>query len=169
LAPQKNPELLFAIVGDAARIAPGAFEFHYFGSDHEAFAGAGLGGLVHDHGFLEPKALAEAIGSCHFGLLCSAYGEGSPYILIESLACGRPFVVSSLPTLVAAYGGKQGVRFVARQQAADFVASMIDLRRSIGAGEIEPGAIAEQVVSQAGPRAVSALLESLARLEEPSC
>jgi glycosyltransferase involved in cell wall biosynthesis len=167
LAPQKDPELLFAIIRDATRIAPGAFEFHYFGSDFDGFARAGLGCLVHNHGFLEPEALAEAMGSCHFGLLCSAFGEGSPYILVESLACGRPFVLSSLPTLVAAYGGKIGVRFVARRQSDDYVAAMIELRNAFFAGEISPAAIAAEVQSQSQSRAVPKLLDVLCRLEEP--
>jgi len=170
LAAQKNPDLLFEILREAGRVAPGAFEFHYFGSDYAAFVDAGLGAVVHDHGFLGPQALAEAIGACHFGLLCSAYGEGSPYILIESLACGRPFVVSALPTLVAAYSGKTGVRFVARQTAADFVAAMLDLAGSIRAGALDPDAVAAQVRAQAQSRAVPALLDALSRLEAPrSC
>ncbi|MCW2317522.1 glycosyltransferase involved in cell wall biosynthesis [Rhodoblastus acidophilus] len=167
LAAQKNPELLFEILREAERTAPGAFEFHYFGSDYAAFVQAGLGDAVHDHGFLGPQALAEAIGACHFGLLCSAYGEGSPYILIESLACGRPFVVSALPTLTAAYEGKIGVRFVARQAAADFVAAMLDLARSIREGALDPDAVAAQVRAQAQSRAVPALLDALSRLEAP--
>jgi glycosyltransferase involved in cell wall biosynthesis len=170
LAAQKNPELLFAIIREAARIAPRAFEFHYFGSDYAGFARAGLGSLVHDHGFLGPKALADAIGACHFGLLCSAYGEGSPYIVVESLACGRPFVVSSLPTLVAAYGGKIGVRFVARQQAADFVAAMIELRDALCTGAIVASAVAAEVQSRSQSRAIPQLLNALFRLEQqPSC
>ena len=166
LAAQKNPKLLFAMIREAARVAPGAFEFHYFGSDYAGFVRAGLGCLVQDHGFLGPKALADAIGSCHFGLLCSAYGEGSPYIVVESLACGRPFVVSSLPTLVAAYGGKVGVRFVARQQAADFVAAMIELRDAICAGAIAASAVAAEVQSRSQSRAIPQLLNALFRLEQ---
>jgi len=169
LAAQKNPELLFAIIREALRVAPGAFEFHYFGSDHDGFVRAGLGDVVRDHGFLGPTALFEAIGACHFGLLCSGFGEGSPYILVESLACGRPFIVSSLPTLLGAYAGKAGVRFVARPDAADYVAAMIDLRAAISAGAIEPAKIAAEMDSQAQSRAVPRLLESLTRLEETSC
>jgi glycosyltransferase involved in cell wall biosynthesis len=165
IAPQKNPRLLFAIIREAERKAPGAVEFHYFGSDYAAFVEAGLSDLVEDHGFLGPQALAEKIASCHFGLLCSAYGEGSPYILVESLACGRPFVAPSLPTLVAAYGGHTGVRFVARDQAPDYVAAMMELSRAIKAGEIEPAMLAAQIAPRAQSRAVPALLDALAALQ----
>jgi glycosyltransferase involved in cell wall biosynthesis len=167
VAPQKNPELLFAIIREAARVAPGAFEFHYFGSDYAAFIEAGLQDLVVNHDFLGPQALSEAIASCHIGLLCSAYGEGSPYIVVESLACGRPFVVSSLPTLSAAYAGQAGVHFVARGVAADFVAVLQEVGRALRAGDVEPETIATAIGSRSQSRAVPALLDALTSAGDP--
>jgi glycosyltransferase involved in cell wall biosynthesis len=163
IAPQKNPRLLFEIIREAARQAPDALEFHYFGSDFEAFAQAGLGAQVENHGFLGPQALAEAIRSCHLGLMCSAFGEGSPYILIEALACGRPFVVPTLPTLVSAYQGFGGVHFVERYQAEDYVAAIAAVRAAIRASEVDPMTISVQTAARSKSRAAPALLDALAR------
>jgi len=164
MASQKNPKLLFEILRTAARFAPGAFEFHYFGGDYEAFAREGLGALVTDHGFLKPPALAEAIRGCHLGLMCSAFGEGSPYILVEALACGRPFVVPTLPTLVGAYRGYEGVHFVEKYRAEDYLAAMQAVRAAMLRGAVDPGAIAAGVAPRARARAVPDLLDALARL-----
>lgn len=167
MAAQKNPKLLFEIVRAAARLAPGAFEFHYFGGDYDAFAQEGLGPLVADHGFLKPPALAEAIRGCHLGLMCSAFGEGSPYILVEALACGRPFVVPTLPTLVGAYRGFEGVRFVENYRAEDYLAAMQAVRAAMLQGAVDPGAIAAQLAPRSRARAVPDLLDALAGLGAP--
>jgi glycosyltransferase involved in cell wall biosynthesis len=166
IAPQKNPRLLFEIIREAAQSAPDDFEFHYFGSDYETFANAGLGSRVKNHGFLGPQPLAEAIRSCHLGLMCSAFGEGSPYILIEALACGRPFVIPTLPTLVSAYQGFEGVHFVEHYRAEDYVAAIGAVRAAMLAGEVDPLAISAQTESRSKSRAVPALLDAWARLDD---
>lgn len=165
IAPQKNPRLLFEIIREAARRAPDSFEFHYFGSDYDAFGRAGLRSLVKNHGFLGPQALAEAIRSCHLGVMCSAFGEGSPYILVETLACGRPFVAPTLPTLVSAYQGVVGVHFVEHYEAGDYVATMTAVHAAILAGRVDPMAIAAQTASRSTSRAAPELLNALARLD----
>ena len=164
IAPQKDPELLFSIVREAIRRSPGAYDFHYFGSDFSAFEAAGLAKMVTNHGLFGPQALAEAIANCHIGLLCSAFGEGSPYILVESLACGRPFVVSALPTLTLAYEGSAGISFVKRRDPMAFVDAMDRLGASIRGGMIDPFAIAQQVESCSQSRAAPELLNSLISL-----
>jgi len=164
IAPQKNPALLFEIVREAARRAPGALEFHYFGSDFEAFERVDLRDLVADHGFLGPQALADAMRGCHAGLMCSAFGEGSPYVVVEALACGRPFVLPTLPTLRATYARAVGARFVENQTAADYVMALLDLRRQMLAGGMDPFAIAADVAPRARARAVPALVADLAAL-----
>ena len=167
IAPQKNPELLFSIIREAARIAPGALEFHYFGSDYEELLRAGLGDLVQDHGFLSPPALAEAMSACHVGILCSAYGEGSPFIVVEALACGRPFVLPPLPTLVASYGRVKDAHIVTRYDARDFLEALLEIRREIIEGRIDPHAVAAQVAARSVSKAAPRLLEALARLDPP--
>jgi hypothetical protein len=75
-------------------------------------------------------------------------------------------VVSSLPTLVAAYGGRAGVYFVAQNEAKDFLAAMMDIRRAMRADAIEPATIAAQIESRAQSSAVPELLDALARLDD---
>lgn len=164
IAPQKNPKLLFEIIRESARLAPGDFEFHYFGADFHAIAREGLADLVVNHGFLGPQALAEAMRSCHVGLMCSAFGEGSPYVVVEGLACGRPYILPTLPTLRAAYDGNAGVRFVGRYSARDYVAAMAALRAEMLAGDIDPMKIAAEMTSRARSHAVPRLVDNLVGL-----
>lgn len=171
VAAQKDPALLFAIIREASFAHPRKFEFRYFGSDYGAFVRAGLRDFVHDGGFLGAGALAEAIGACHVGILCSAYGEGSPFIVIESLACGRPFVLSPLPTLIEAYAGVSGAHIVARREAREFVAALLQIRDDMLANRVDPFAIAAAVADRAQSRAAPQLLSDLAALAagEASC
>jgi glycosyltransferase involved in cell wall biosynthesis len=164
ISAQKNPELLFEIIRVAAREANGDFEFHYFGGDFDAFERAGLGGLVVNHGFLGPEALAEAIRSCHVGLMCSAFGEGSPYIVIEALACGRPYILPSLPTLKAAYETVEGAHFVERYCAHDYVTALGAVRTAVLAGTVDASAIAAGVAGRSRSRKVPELVSELARI-----
>jgi len=166
IAPQKNPELLFSIIRESLRAAPDSMEFHYFGSDYQEFVRVGLGDHVQNHGFLDPVALAEAIAACHVGLLCSGFGEGSPFIVVETLACGRPFVLPPLPTLVDAYVGFNGVHIVERYETGDFLAALNRIRGGMISGLIDPLAIAAQVADRSQSQAAPRLLEALARLDE---
>ncbi|QGM47857.1 glycosyltransferase [Methylocystis heyeri] len=161
IAPQKNPELLYAIIRRLAEDAPGLFEFRYFGSDYDEFVEAGLGALVADKGFLDAAALAEAIRECHVGLLCSGYGEGSPFIVIETLACGRPFVLSPLPTLVKAYAGLEGISIARGYNVEDFVNELVKLRDEMLQSRIDPAKIAARVADRSQSQATRRLLDSL--------
>lgn len=164
IAPQKNPKLLFEIIRESARRAPGDFEFHYFGADFDAIVREGLADLVVDHGFLGPQALAEAMRSCHLGLMCSAFGEGSPYVVVEGLACGRPYILPTLPTLRAAYHGNSGVRFVERYSAQEYLAAMGAVRAEMLAGDIDPMKIASEMTPRARSHAVPRLVDDLMKL-----
>ena len=166
VAAQKDPALLFEIIRQATTIYPKKFEFRYFGSDYEEFVKAGVGDLVMNGGFLDAGALAEAIGGRHVGILCSAYGEGSPFIVVETLACGRPFVLPPLQTLVEAYDGAPGGHFVTRREAGAYVEALMDMRAKMLAGHIQPSAIASGVSDRAESRAAPRLLAELASLAE---
>ena len=156
---QKNPELLFAVVEAAKRRFGDRIEFRYFGADADRITEAGLSEVFVSSGLLDARRLAAAIGECHMGLMCSHFGEGSPFIIVETLACGRPYVLSRLPTLTAAYGDNPGVRF-ADFSVESFLAAIEALRADLDAG-LTPEAIAASVARRAKPVATRALLDEL--------
>lgn len=160
---QKNPKLLFEIIREGKRRYGEAIEFRYFGKDVDRIAEAGLSDRVTCTGLLDARGLAAAIAECHMGLMCSHFGEGSPFIVVETLACGRPYVLSPLPTLTGAYGGNPGVRFAADLTAASFLAEITRLRADLAAG-LTPQTIAATVAPRAEPIATRALLAELAAL-----
>ncbi|WP_333823055.1 glycosyltransferase [Pinisolibacter sp.] len=160
---QKNPKLLFEIIREGSRRHGDEIEFRYFGGDTERIAEAGLADLVTMSGLLDARGLAAAIADCHMGLMCSHFGEGSPFIVVETLACGRPYVLSKLPTLVGAYAGNPGVRFAEDLTAEAFLAAIDRLAADLAAG-LSPEAIASSVGTRARPVATRALLGELAAL-----
>ena len=162
---QKNPKLLFEIFRRAKARFGDRIEFRYFGKDVERLAEAGVAELVAATGLLTADRLAEEIGKCHMGLMCSHFGEGSPFIVAETLACGRPYVLSALPTLTGAYAGNPGVRFAPDMTADGFLDTIVALKRDIDAGlsaETVRAAIAHRAKDVA-TRALIAELEALAR------
>lgn len=166
VAAQKNPGLLFALIR-AAVATPNEFAFHYFGADYARFVEAGLESAIVDHGFLQPEALAQAIADCHVGVMCSGWGEGSPFIIVETLACGRPFVLPPLPTLTQTYADSPGVAFVARYEVADFLAALRAFGAELRAARLTPQHIAARVADRAQSRAALTLLEQLEHLADP--
>ena len=160
---QKNPKLLFEIIREGKRRHGEAIEFRYFGKDVDRIHEAGLADLVTCSGLLDARGLAAAIGDCHMGLMCSHFGEGSPFIVMETLACGRPYVLSPLPTLTGAYGGNPGVRFAAEFTADAFLGEIDRLRADLDAG-LTAETIAGAVAHRAKPVATRALLAELATL-----
>jgi glycosyltransferase involved in cell wall biosynthesis len=157
---QKNPKLLFEIIREGTRRHGGRIEFRYFGKDADRIAEAGLADHVTCSGLLDARGLAAAIGDCHMGLMCSHFGEGSPFIVVETLACGRPYVLSSLPTLIGAYAGNPGVCFAEAFTADAFLAEIARLRADLDTG-LTPEAIATSVATRAKPVATRALLAEL--------
>ena len=160
---QKNPKLLFEIIREGKRRHGDAIEFRYFGKDVDRIVEAGLADVVTCTGLLDAAGLAAAIAECHVGLMCSHFGEGSPFIVVETLACGRPYVLSPLPTLLGAYEGNPGVRFAADFTAESFLTEIERLRTDLDAG-LTPVAIAGAVAHRAKPFATRSLLAELSAL-----
>lgn len=119
IAEQKNPNVLFAAYQKLKEHFSNDISLHYFGSDFESFPDE-IRPYVENHGLLGPTELMKAIWECHVGILCSRHGEGSPYIVAETLGCGRFMVVSPLPTLRETYDGHPGVVFSEGYEVDDF-------------------------------------------------
>jgi glycosyltransferase involved in cell wall biosynthesis len=144
LAPMKNPDLLFKIV-DAASRSPGhQFEFRYFGADEAKIPAYLREGQFNSGGLLDEQQMAKAIADCHMGILCSGYGEGSPFIVVEALACGRGFILPPLPGLLDAYRGFRGIVFAEAHTIDAFVEALGKMETTIRSG-LRPEDIANQV------------------------
>jgi len=71
----------------------------------------GLASSVEFLGFIpERRRVMEVLASSHLFCLPSTV-EGMGLVLVESMACGVPFVASKIPALVETSGGKGGVFF----------------------------------------------------------
>jgi glycosyltransferase involved in cell wall biosynthesis len=161
---QKNPKLLFEIIREGKRRHGDRLEFRYFGKDVEEIEKAGLADLVTCTGLLDAAGLTRAISECHMGLMCSHFGEGSPFIVVETLACGRPYVLAPLPTLTGAYGDNPYARFTKAWSADAFLETIAAVMADIEAGRIAAEAVRASVAHRAKPVATRALLAELARL-----
>lgn len=123
LSEQKNPRLLFAVIRACVERLPFPVRVRYFGGDTSAIESSGLAGIVECTGYLNPDRLATEIAKCHVGLLCSEQ-EGSPFAMIETLACGRAFVSSPVPGLMQAYSDARGVFFAESMEPAAFLTAI---------------------------------------------
>lgn len=160
---QKNPKLLFEIFQRGKARFGDAIEFRYFGKDVDRLEAAGVADLVTSTGLLDATRLAEEISKCHMGLMCSHFGEGSPFIIAETLACGRPYVLSALPTLTGAYAGNPGVRFAPDMSADGFLDTIMGLKRDIDAG-LDADAVRAAIAHRAKDVATRALITELTAL-----
>lgn len=159
LAPMKNPELLFKIIETASQRFDGRFEFRYFGADEEKIP-IGLRETFLSAGLLNARQLADEIRSCHVGILCSGYGEGSPFIVVETLACGRGFILPPLPSLVEAYRTNRGIVFAATHSVDAFIGALVAMDDAIKAG-LNPEVIAEDVSNRSASVMARQIMQSL--------
>lgn len=159
LAPMKNPELLFKIIETATQRFDRRFEFRYFGADEEKIP-IGLRQTFRSAGLLNARQLADEIHNCHVGILCSGYGEGSPFIVVEALASGRGFILPPLQGLVEAYGGYRGIVFAAAHSVDAFIEALVAIDNAIKAG-LCPEVIAKDVSDRSANVMARQILQSL--------
>ena len=160
LASMKNPELLFKIIEAASQRLDHRFEFRYFGADEDKIPAGPLRQRFLSSGLLNAQQLATEIGNCHVGILCSGYGEGSPFIVVEALACGRGFVLPPLPGLLEAYQGYRGVVFATAYTVDAFIECLVTMQVAIKAG-LSPEEIANDVSDRNSRAAARQLLQRL--------
>ena len=159
LAPMKNPELLFKIIETASQRLDRRFEFQYFGADEDKIP-VSLRRTFISSGLLNVEQLANAITDCHAGLLCSGYGEGSPFIVVEALACGRGFVLPPLPGLVEAYQNYRGIVFASTHSVDAFIDALVRMDEAIKGG-LTPQLIAQDVSNRSATVMARQILDHL--------
>ena len=161
LAPMKNPELLFKIIQTANRLGHN-FEFKYYGGDEQKIPPGPLRQHFRSAGLLNASELSKAIASCHVGVLCSEYGEGSPFIVVEALACGRGYVLPPLKGLIDAYKDCRGITFTTEYRVDAFIDALLRFQSLLKTG-LSPESIALDV----SDRSMDVLARQiLQRLEE---
>jgi glycosyltransferase involved in cell wall biosynthesis len=155
---QKNPRLIFEIMRRGGEL-PFPVAFRYFGADADVLREAGLAQSVEATGLLDAAGLSAAIASCHAGMLCSI-AEGSPFIVVETLACGRSFLASPLPGLIETYRGNPGVVFAERIDADAFLAALTELHAQWARG-LDPAGLAASVAHRSQDRSVERVLATI--------
>lgn len=159
LAPMKNPDLLFKIIETASCKFESRFEFRYFGADGGKIPERLLS-RVSCAGLLNVQEMADAITDCDIGILCSGYGEGSPFIVVEALASGRGFVLPPLPSLIDAYQGHAGIVFATAYTVDAFIEAIHKMERAIKT-DLSPETIANGVSSRSKHDAARRILRRL--------
>ncbi len=160
LAPMKNPELLFRIIEAANQRFGHRIEFRYFGADEHRIPPDLLGHGFRSFGLLNAAQLATEIGKCHVGILCSGYGEGSPFIVVETLACGRAFILPPLPGLLQAYQDTRGVAFARAYTVDAYIDCLLQMESAIKDG-LRAEEIANGVAHRSSKEAARRILQSL--------
>jgi glycosyltransferase involved in cell wall biosynthesis len=121
-------------------------KFHYAGpSDpHRLPTYSKVSDVTVRHGTLDAKSVGEVIRHCHVCLLTSLF-EGMPRVVIESLGCGRPVVVSNLPQLrPVVRRGVNGV-IAERHEPECYADGLVTMLGAIRRDEVSPSALAASV------------------------
>lgn len=167
IASQKNPELLIAIV--KALAGTRSIKATYFGSDHDKIEAAGAGHIFQNGGALTPPELSAAIAGNHIGILCSAFGEGSPFIVAETLACGRPMLLPPLKTLVETYGSQEGVFFAEDLTVEAYLSAFDRAMAWLADGAQRPYTIHAAIAQQEAGVAIPRMINGWRTLSEKTC
>jgi len=109
---------------------------------------------------LNAQQFAVEIANCDIGILCSGYGEGSPFIIVEALACGRGFILPPLEGLLEAYRGFHGIVFAAAHTVEAFVDALIKMDDAIKDG-LSPEVVAHDVLNRSTSVAAQQVLQRL--------
>lgn len=163
LANQKNPDLLAQVIRTAKARYGTHIEFLYIGNDFSELQARGCRELVSDFGLKTAEQLSLIINTCHVGILCSGFGEGSPFIIAETLSCGRAFVVPPLHTIQETYADHPGVIF-SGDWTVDAYLTALESAFALIKDEGAYIKIRERMIPQQASRAVPRLLDSLNQL-----
>ena len=157
---QKNPDLLAEVLAAAKKRFGAAVEFVYAGSNYEELARRGCQDIIKDCGLMNAEELNEFMRSAHSGILCSGYGEGSPFIIAETLACGRAFITSPLPTVLETYSNQYGV-VISRDWTVSAFLDAIQKAMGLMGHPESYIAIGQGIDQQSASHAVPRLLDAL--------
>ncbi len=160
LHPQKNPELLFAIAGELHKKYGEMIEFNYFGADGSCIPPELYGKALIDRGLQTAPDLAKAIAQCHFGVLTSFY-EGSPFIVVEGLACGRGYVLPPVLGLLRTYSSHRGVFFSKEYTVSSFIEKIETLIRQIRENGLDPMTVAQGVKYRSKAEVAQSIISKL--------
>jgi glycosyltransferase involved in cell wall biosynthesis len=95
----KDPALMFRTIELLSAARPGGVEFHLIGLDDPTLYPefSAIAAITTRHGGQNSEGVARIIADAHCGLMTS-HTEGLPCFLLETLASGRPFVGTKLPS-----------------------------------------------------------------------
>ncbi|MCA0399968.1 MAG: glycosyltransferase [Proteobacteria bacterium] len=147
----KDPELMFAALAALERQRPGEVAFHLVGSaDPGRFAGfAAIERFTIRHGAKNAGEIATILRDSHCALMTS-HSEGLPCFLLETLASGRAFVATDLPTfrpfVKPELSGALVARKETREASAEALAGALEqVATNIETGMFKPERIAASV------------------------
>jgi glycosyltransferase involved in cell wall biosynthesis len=166
----KDPGLMFEAIAALARRLDDRIEFHIVGAaDPTVFPEfAAIRHLAVRHGPCDAEGVASIIRTAHCGILTS-HSEGLPCFLLETLAAGRPFAATRLPTfegiVVEGQTGFLAERREARAATAEAMADgLAELRADISGRRLVPNQIAASVERYSVRAIFTKLFEVHARL-----
>lgn len=164
----KDPDLLFAVVGELARRGE-RVEFHYAGpSDPAAFAGyEAVKPIVVRHGVCGREQVREILRASHLMLLTSHF-EGMPMAVLEALKSGRPVVSVDLPQLGRVVKRGCSGELAASRSPGDLADAVQRTAAAIRAGEMVPETVAAQAADFSPRRQVPRMIEAHAEIAAAS-
>jgi glycosyltransferase involved in cell wall biosynthesis len=110
--------------------------------------------------------MAAVYSACDLTVSSSSYGEGTPNVVVESLACGAPCVATGSGDSAWALGGHGAV--VPRSDPAALATAALDELAKLERGEIDGAALRQSVIDRLSLDLLYERTEAaLARLLEP--
>lgn len=147
----KDPELMFEAIAALEERMPGRVAFDLIGAaDPTRFSSfARIARLTVRHGARSAGEVAAILRGAHCALMTS-HSEGLPCFLLETLASGRAFVGTALPSFAPFIHSGQSGELVPRaaergKTAADMATALESVARDISLGRLDPDRIAASV------------------------